>query len=846
MDSNHGLQCFICNQFVEGQYTSLTKHFRNAHYMKTSSTSRVHLKCGQNGCNETFEYFAPFRHHLQVCDKIIIKNSVTNDDDFSGSLGVMPNDTDISEGTSQLNDCVMEEQERIKQDDESQQEDTQEFDLTKSLAKIFLKLRANHNATHAILDCIASDMKETFISFKNAVVNEVQDNTEWIDLIISSLSKVNSQYKRNVFFTTHFGLNKSTEIDMGGEKQQVMRSGGAEVDYATIPMFIPNTFHYLPLSRSLTSLFNNKKFRECYFSESPSSDGLVRGHRDSKHFNNHPLFSTNKFALRLQLFSDDVETTNALGSKTKKGGELCMFTFSILNLPPEINSRLSSIFPFAICRSDLIKKIGFDPILEALMREVEVLESENGMALDIDGLKEFKIQGTICSVCGDTKGMHELLGFMSCSADKLCRLCLISRKSIASCLTDDMIEKRTRANYDEALERILREGKPDPTTGMARGCALNKSMYWHVTENVIMDAMHDFLEGIVPFTIKLALREFKNQSMLSAEVLNKRIRLFKYARRDLPNKPSPKFTNENIKEERNYNTKQRASQNWCLIRMLPLLIGDLIKEGDSNFDTILHLLKVMDIIFLPQLFPAHMAILKFYIQELLEKYKKNYPCVSIINKGHHMVHYVEMMSTHGPATGTWCMRFEGFHNTIKSRAQSICNFKNLPKSIAEHCNTVLCHNLQDPNFCVARPIKFGPCKTYSHLDVTSMYSFDPMTIALFDIGPISITRWVTVGGFEYHVDSVVVLEDSSNTFDALPRFGVIETIFVQDTNSIFFRIATCRTLYFHDHFHGYVVEKETKCTVVSLNNLPELEPLNFLENFVQNDKTKFICPRHLI
>jgi len=99
----------------------------------------------------------------------------------------------------------------------------------------------------------------------------------------------------------------------------------------------------------------------------------------------------------------------------------------------------------------------------------------------------------------------------------------------------------------------LEEGKPDPSTGMARGFALNQSKYWHVTENVIMDAMHDFLEGIVPFTIKLALSEFKSQSLISAEILNQRIRLFKYARRDLPNKPSPKLTNESIREERNYN-----------------------------------------------------------------------------------------------------------------------------------------------------------------------------------------------------------------------------------------------------------------------------------------------------
>ncbi len=177
---------------------------------------------------------------------------------------------------------------------------------------------------------------------------------------------------------------------MGGEKQQVMRSGGVEVNYATIPKFIPNSFHYIPLSRSLTSLFNNKNFRDCYFPESLSSDLSVWGHRDSKHFHNHPLFSSNRFALPL----DDVETINALGSKQKRErNSACLPIVYVLysESPLEINSRLSSIFPFAICRSALIKKIGFDQILETLMKEVEVLESADQMALDIDGLNNFKI-----------------------------------------------------------------------------------------------------------------------------------------------------------------------------------------------------------------------------------------------------------------------------------------------------------------------------------------------------------------------------------------------------------------------------------------------------------------------
>ena len=113
MDSNSGFQCFICNQFIEGEYTSLTKHFRNSHYMSTSNSSRVYLKCGQNGCNETFEYFAPFRHHLQVCDKIKKKVNAENDIDFRENLVVMHDDAIDYVDNTQF-EGVVEEQERIK------------------------------------------------------------------------------------------------------------------------------------------------------------------------------------------------------------------------------------------------------------------------------------------------------------------------------------------------------------------------------------------------------------------------------------------------------------------------------------------------------------------------------------------------------------------------------------------------------------------------------------------------------------------------------------------------------------------------------------------------------------
>ena len=42
-----------------------------------------------------------------------------------------------------------------------------------------------------------------------------------------------------------------------------------------------------------------------------------------------------------------------------------------------------------------------------------------------------------------------------------------------------------------------------------------------------------------------------------------------------------------------------AAQMWCLARMLPLIMGDLIPENDTYWDNFLQLLKFEEIVFAP-------------------------------------------------------------------------------------------------------------------------------------------------------------------------------------------------------------------------------------------------------
>lgn len=201
-------------------------------------------------------------------------------------------------------------------------------------------------------------------------------------------------------------------------------------------------------------------------------------------------------ASRLQLWVDEVEYANPLGFKKNKNGYITSLAFNLSNLPPSQNSLLSNIHTLAVIKSSDVKSFGIDPVFNKVMEEIKMLESEDGLKIQVDG-HSLTLRGTLATVCGDTKGIHEMFGFMSPSADKFCRLCLISRKDILNHPTAGTVTMRNRTQHDDSVLKAKGYGQ-QVDSGVSSHCVLNVSAFFHVAENFIMDGMHDFMEGVVP------------------------------------------------------------------------------------------------------------------------------------------------------------------------------------------------------------------------------------------------------------------------------------------------------------------------------------------------------------
>ena len=76
---------------------------------------------------------------------------------------------------------------------------------------------------------------------------------------------------------------------------------------------------------------------------------------------------------------------------------------------------------------------------------------------------------------------------------------------------------------------------------------------------------------------------------------------------------------------------------WCLARMLPLMIGDLVEEN-AKWSNFLRLLQIEEILFAPTLSVELAAYLSVVIDDYLQSFKELYKR-NIIPKQHFMVHY---------------------------------------------------------------------------------------------------------------------------------------------------------------------------------------------------------------
>lgn len=138
--------------------------------------------------------------------------------------------------------------------------------------------------------------------------------------------------------------------------------------------------------------------------------------------------------------------------------------------------------------------------------------------------------------------------------------------------------------------------------------------------------------------------------------------------------------------------RMSASEMWCLIRNLPLMIGDHVPRDDKYWKLLLMLLDIVDIVFAPSITIPLSTFLRRLIHDHHSYFKEIFLDKRLLPKHHFLVNYPRCLIASGPPVRYWCMRFEARHKFFKDVASQSHCYVNISKTLAKRFQLSVAHN----------------------------------------------------------------------------------------------------------------------------------------------------------
>lgn len=372
--------------------------------------------------------------------------------------------------------------------------------------------------------------------------------------------------------------------------------------------------------------------------------------RDGQFFKDNHFLSEGELQVLLNFYVDDFEICNPLGTSRKKH-KICGVYWTLSNLPPGCHSSLSSIYLALLCRSDDVRKYGYEKVLEPLLRDLAILESQG---IFIAQLGDF-VKGTIQCVVADNLGAHGIAGFIeSFAGEYICRFCVAKKSEIQesevssgtfTLRSKEMHEMHVRSAQDNA----------QPCYGVKRKCVFSSYLsHFNVCTGYPPDVAHDIFEGILPVELAHCLNLLISKKYFTLDKLNESIQKFPYKWTDKSNCPHAIPRTFMLKKSIGGN----AHENWSLLRLLPLLIGHLVPPDEPVWQVILDLKDIVELVVAPVHTTQSIAFLEAKICDHRARLQEVFPGLKLLPKHHFVEHYPQMIRFFGPLVGLWTMRFE--------------------------------------------------------------------------------------------------------------------------------------------------------------------------------------------
>lgn len=483
----------------------------------------------------------------------------------------------------------------------------------------------------------------------------------------------------------------------------------------------------------------------------------------------------------------------------------------LADIPSVLRSALSSIYLAVLAKADDVKKFGYSAVLGPLLKDLKSLE-EDGIFVPHLGRV---VKGTVFSVIADNLGAHSLGGFVeSFSGSHACRFCVGERSRFQELeVRTGAFPSRTKQQYHLDVEAALASNTH--SHGVKTHCALTQTLsHFHVTTGYPPDVLHDLLEGIVPGELALCFGLLIKKKYFSLEQLNRIIKNFPYKWKDKTN--CPQGVPQTFASRKTIGGN--AHENWCLLRLLPLMIGNKVPEEEPAWQLLMILKDVVELVMSPTFTKESIGYLDSLIAEHRQRFKSVFQHEKLIPKHHFLEHYPQLIKAFGPLVSLWTMRFEAKHHFFKNIVRQTSSFRNILMSMAKKHQSMIAYHLHSSN--VKKPAVTVSKMTRLPVEVVNESVQDFLAQKFPKDTFVNLTKTAEFQGTSYAVGMMLVY----GSISGLPDFAEILQIVVVQDHLVF--VVKLQSAWYCEHFRCFKLESTGIVKVIEQSQLDDTYPLS--------------------
>lgn len=636
------------------------------------------------------------------------------------------------------------------------------------------------------------------------------------------LDKVNNINKVKKILVSNCGLVVPKEVNLGPYYKEIMIPGKENI------VECQATAQIIPLKESLVQLLGNEEVWDHVFGEKVTTGKteMLTSAKDGDIYLNHPTFKNYPNPLIFELYEDDCEFVNPLGSHTKVH-KMTNVYWSLLNLPPWMRSSLKSIFLLACVRAEFVKKYGFQEILRDFLETIGTMEKPEGLRIKLNG-KEIILHGSLLCTCGDGLAMNLLAGFKESigGAKKPCRNCTLTRIEMDFNFFEPEMKLRNMIDHENDVAQVLDLTKSkkerercSTESGVVGESVLRKFLKsYDVTLCFPQDIMHNLMEGALEHEMRSMLNQFiEVDGYLTFRDLNRSLKCFIYPDELISSKPSI-IDRQHVTDGK---LRQSATQMITLSIVLPIILASFVSAPNEYYENFILLCQITNVLLAYEVKRESIPLLRSMIYIHNTRYFRLYE--KIIPKFHFLTHAPSVIQNFGPCRETWCMRFEARHCWFGKVASRSNNYKNLAKSLAYRHQMKKCYEFEFGDGC-AKVLGEKHFKAIfgSSVEICS-YKLGFRVAQVLDLHPseklLNSASCVFVKNFCLQPKNIVLFKDDKYS---LPEFAEIKALFVNGEKCALV-LNLFDTLEYDEYRNAYCVTKTNQFTCVNSNQLPTMQ-----------------------